>query len=72
MFAHRFSLACFYRNIYVSGNFDRIICVFYCIIYVLGNSPEIFITIVNVVPQLENCGCAPVSDAVSILNDLCQ
>jgi hypothetical protein len=44
IFAHRFLLAYFYRNIYVSGNFYRIIYVFYTIIYVSGNFTEIFIT----------------------------
>jgi hypothetical protein len=33
-----FYLLIFYRNIYVSGNFDRIIYAFYSIIYVLRNS----------------------------------
>jgi hypothetical protein len=38
-----------YRNIYVSGNFDRIIYVF-IVLSMFLETPEIFITIVNVVP----------------------
>jgi hypothetical protein len=41
-----FLLAFFYRNIYVSGNFYRIICFFYSrpIVYVAENFPESFRT----------------------------
>jgi hypothetical protein len=53
-----FYLLIFYRNIYVSGNFDHIIYVF-IVLSMLWKTFRKFSSLVNVVPQLENCGCAP-------------